>query len=497
MKIYNKNRGCEMKVLLLDLDSTRPDHLGCYGYHRNTSPNVDEIASKAIKFTNYYTSDAPCFPSRTALMTGQMGIHNGVVNHGGAAADLRHEGHSRDFHSILNYESFPAIFRKVGMKTALISPFAERHSAWAFYAGFNEMHNTGKVGMESAEEVTPVVIDWLNRHEQEENWFLYVNFWDPHTPYRAPEEVGNPFKEDPLPSWLNEETLEAHKLKVGPHSVHEINMYDNSTYPQYPRYPGEIQTIEDVRKMVDGYDCGIYHMDRNIGMIIDKLKEQGIWDDLIVIVTADHGENMGELGIYGEHATADQGTCRIPMIIRWPGLTEDAFDDDLHYHLDLVPTMAELLQVPVSSNWDGQSYASVLTKKESCGRDYLVVSQCAHVCQRSVRFGDWLYIRTYHDGFHLFDKEQLFNITEDPHETNNVASINKEICREAVYLLNEWHDHMMSTMTHDVDPLWTVIHEGGPYHAKGVLPKYIERLEATGRTEGALRLRERHPQEFV
>ena len=85
----------DMRVLLLDLDSTRPDHLGCYGYHRNTSPNIDRIAAEGVRFDNYYTSDAPCFPSRTALMTGKFGIHNGVVGHGGTAADVRHEGITR------------------------------------------------------------------------------------------------------------------------------------------------------------------------------------------------------------------------------------------------------------------------------------------------------------------------------------------------------------------------------------------------------------------
>lgn len=154
-----KERSIIMRILLLDLDSTRPDHLGCYGYPRQTSPNIDRIAAQGVRFDHYYTSDAPCFPSRTALMTGRFGIHNGVVGHGGSAADVRHEGPSREFRDRLAAESFPALFRQAGLRTALVSPFGERHSAWTFYAGFNEIYNTGKGGMESAEEVTPVVLD--------------------------------------------------------------------------------------------------------------------------------------------------------------------------------------------------------------------------------------------------------------------------------------------------------------------------------------------------
>ena len=485
-----------MRVLLLDLDSTRPDHLGCYGYHRNTSPNIDRIAAEGVRFENYYTSDAPCFPSRTALMTGRFGIHNGVVGHGGTAADVRHEGESRQFKSKLAAESFPALFRRAGMRTALVSPFGERHTAWTFYAGFNEIFNTGKGGMESAEEVTPVVLDWLDRNARQDDWFMYVNYWDPHTPYRAPEQFGNPFANDPLPDWITDEVFRKHREKVGPHSARDINMYDNREFPEYPRHPGELKDRNDLRRMIDGYDCGIRHMDNNIGLILDKLEQAGILDDTVIIVTADHGENMGELGIYGEHGTADQGTCRIPMIIRWPGRTTKRVDTGLHYHLDLPPTMAELMGLPPAPSWDGRSYAASVLGDGETGRDYLVLSQCAHVCQRSVRFGDWLYIRTYHDGYHLFDKELLFNIKEDVHEQTNLAAERPDVCKEAAYRLLEWHDDMMMSADADVDPLWTVMREGGPYHAKGYLERYVQRLIESDRGQYVEELRRRHPQEF-
>ncbi|CAN7358936.1 sulfatase [Paenibacillus sp. LjRoot153] len=486
-----------MRILFLDLDSMAPRHLGCYGYHRNTSPNIDSIANEGVRFNNYYTSDAPCFPSRTSLMTGQFGIRNGLVGHGGTAASLRHEGVSRSFKGRLSFESMPAFVRSSGLRTALISPFGERHSAWHFYAGFNEVYDTGDNGMESAEEVTPTVLDWIKRNGASDDWFLYVNYWDPHTPYRAPESFGNPFADDPLPAWINENVLEQHKKKVGPHSVNEINMYDNQTYAKYPRNPGEIADMDGMRKMIDGYDCGVRFMDDHLGMVFEALRSQGVMDDLVVIITADHGENMGELAIYGEHGTADQGTCRIPMIIRWPDRVQPGVREGLHYHLDLLPTLAEMLGSKPAESWDGESYAASLTGETDEGRNYLVVSQMAHVCQRSVRFDNWLYMRTYHDGYHLFDKEMLFDLESDPLEFNNIASIRPDIVKQAVYYLMEWHDERMASMTCDVDPMWTVIREGGPFHAKGFLKDYVKRLEATGRGDAVPELMRRHPSEFA
>jgi len=484
-----------MRILYVDLDTLRADHLGCYGYHRMTSPNIDAVAAEGVRFNNYYCSDAPCLPSRTALMTGRFGIHTGVVNHGGLAADMRTEGASRSFADRLRHESLPSMLRKAGLKTVSISPFAERHSAWSFYAGFSEMHNTGKGGMESAEDVTPTVMKWIRANAKDDNWFLHINYWDPHTPYRAPAEFGNPFESDPLPEWLTEDVLKQHLKKVGPHSAREIAMYDNSTNPAYPRHPGEIKNMDDLRRMIDGYDCGIRYMDEHLGRVFDALRQQGVWDDLVVIISADHGENLGELGIYGEHATADHGTCRIPMIVRWPG-QHTGQDNGLHYNLDLGPTLAEMLGVEPSPSWDGCSFAPALREGAECGRDYLVISQCAHVCQRSVRIGPWLYVRTYHDGYHLFPDEMLFNVAADPHEEYDLAPGHPEVCREAVYRLNEWHDRMMKTMNYDVDPLWTVIREGGPFHARGQLKRYCEWLEKTGRGHAVPELKRRHPREF-
>ncbi|KGM45756.1 sulfatase [Neobacillus niacini] len=455
-----------MRILYLDLDSLRPDHLGCYGYHRETSPNIDLVANEGVVFTNYYCTDAPCLPSRSALMSGKFGIHNGVVGHGGTAADMRHEGSSRDFSDRLNRESLPGSLRQLGYKTATISTFAERHSAWKFNAGFNEVFNVGTNGHESADKVLPVALKWLEDNRGAEDWFLHLNFWDPHTPYRTPEEYGHPFADTPLPDWLTEEVFQKHKDRDCQHSINHMNSLAKSHYFRWPRHAKPIENYNDLRFIIDNYDCAIRYMDDHVGRVLRKLEELGIMEDTAILISADHGENLGELGIYSEHGTADQGTCHIPMIIRWPKGLKGRIDEGLHYHIDLAPTLANLLGAPKAESWDGQSFADSILTGEYKGRDYLVLSQCAHVVQRSVRFEDWLYIRSYHDGHNGFPKEMLFNLKEDPYEQNNLAAEMRDICKEAVYLLNEWHDDMMSTMEFDVDPLWTVMREGGPFHAK-------------------------------
>jgi arylsulfatase A-like enzyme len=218
------------------------------------------------------------------------------------------------------------------------------------------------------------------------------------------------------------------------------------------------------------------------------LEEQGVLEDTAIIISADHGENLGELNIYGDHQTADQITCNIPLIIRWPGVTDNQAgrqDDALHYHFDMAATVTELAGGACPQNWDGVSFAGTLRDGQANGRDFLVVSQGAWSCQRGVRWGDHLLIRSYHDGLHMFPELMQFNLREDPHEQHNIAADHPELVQEGNAHLAEWLSEMMITSKNAADPLKTVMLEGGPFHTRGQLEMYIQRLRDTGREDYA------------
>ncbi len=485
-----------MRILYLDIDTLRPDHLGCYGYHRKTSPNIDRIAAEGIRFDNCYTSDAPCLPSRTALFSGRFGIHTGVAGHGGTAADPFVQGPDRSFSSKLGDSSWMRCLRNLGYKTVSISPFGERHSAWHFYANFSEMHNPGGCGEDVADAITPIASDWIKRNAKSNNWFLHVNYWDPHTPYRAPKSFGNPFENEPIPEWYTEAVRQKHWAGGGSWSAQEGMGYGGPhpyVGPQYPRQPNAISSMQKAKQMFDGYDCGIRYADEHFGRLLNALADQNVLDDLIILISADHGENLGELNIYYDHQTADQFTTHLPFILRWPGTLAPGVNRGLHYHFDGAATLVELLGGAVPENWDGTSFADTLKNPEPEGREYLVISQAAHTCQRSVRFGDYICIRSYHDGYHAFPDFMLFDLKNDPHEQNDIAQQNPELVHKAAFYLENWYGDMMRTATHPQDPLWTVMHENGPLHTRVDLQDYVGRLKHTGREEWAKKLIINHP----
>lgn len=491
-----------MRLLYIDIDSQRPDHLGCYGYHRATSPCIDEIATEAVRFDSVYASDTPCLPSRTALFSGRFGVDTGVIGHGGTAADMFIEGPERGFGSVLSRTSWARAMRDAGLHTATISPFAERHAAWHFYAGFNEVINTGKRGLESAHEIAPVALDWLARNGDRDNWFLHLNFWDPHTPYRTPDSFGEPFANTPLPAWLTEEVREKHWQGCGPHSAQEAVGYsevDEQYKRLYPKQPYLIDSFAQVRRMFDGYDNGVLYADQHIAKVVAQLKEQGVYDDTAILISGDHGEALGELNIYGDHQTADEHTAHVPAILKWPGVTQSQagrVDRGLHYQFDLAATIVELLGGKVPGNWHGQSFTDSLRGGSDAGREALVLSHGAWTCQRSLRFRDadreLLCLRSYHDGHHGFPETMLFDLASDPHEQNDLASAEPQSTQFAIAEIDRWLGQRMKESPSGLDPMWTVMREGGPKHTRGELSAYLERLRRTGRGHWADLLESRH-----
>ncbi len=474
-----------MKILYIDVDSLRPDHLGCYGYSRNTSPNMDALAARGVRFINHYASDVPCLPSRTALFHARFGFHTGVVNHGGREADVRTIGADRPF----NYHHTPHqawvdALRFLKFHTVMISPFPGRHAAWHVQQGFLETHDTGKHAGETAGDVSAEALRWIReRGTEKDNWFLYLNFWDPHTPYRTPEEFGNPFCDDPAPEWLTEEIIAKQRDSYGPMSARDLP--EGSKWPGLPK---EIASRADFKNWVDGYDTAIRHVDEHVGKILAALEEEALLDDTVIIISADHGENQGELNVYGDHQTADHITCRIPLIVAGPDVRQGRVDDGFHYQLDVGPTLVQWAGGKRSAEWDGVSFLPSLIRGESAGRPCLVVNQAAWSCQRAVRFDNWIMIRTYHDGLKEFPEIMLFDLDDDPHETVNLADSRPDVVGRGLRLLDVWVAEQMATSRVPSDPMWCVIHEGGPYHTRGMRDEYLAKLRAKGRHGAADRL---------
>jgi arylsulfatase A-like enzyme len=339
-----------VRVIYIDVDSLRPDHTEPYGYRRGITPNLREFAEEAVVFGRYYCSDSPCVPSRAALSSGQFGITNGVTGHHGRASRLRFPAEN------VHPEDRPLLgghLYRHSVYTASVSCFAERHLAYWFLGNFREsLKPTLSLGNdEDAADVNGAAISWIRRHAQEDNWFLHINYWDPHNDYFEPKEwVERAAEAGPPPAWPDEDAIASHREVYGPRSALDLHGVTGERSPTPETMPDAIESRADFEKLVNGYDGEILYWDHHFGQLLDALDDLGILAETAIIVSADHGESMGENGSYAEHALATEPTHRVPLVVRWPTLTENLEShrrrcEALLYNLDLGPTLCELLEL--------------------------------------------------------------------------------------------------------------------------------------------------------
>jgi len=445
-----------MRIIFFDVDCLRPDHLGCYGYSRPTSPTIDAIAREGVRFNHYYCQSSPCLPSRTALSSGRFGIRNGVVSNYGAGAQFRirlrnYKGPHDDNQMLMRQ------LRAHGYDTISFSNFADRHNAFWFMCGWTEYHTPNlKGGNETAEEVNVPLMHWLRHNAKREDYFLYINYWDVHRCYTMPCSWADRFDDYPVPQiWPDEETIQAHQNINGKFTARR--QFTNNVSP-YDLMPGSIASRADFDHLVTGYDAAISYTDHHVQMVVNELDRQGVLDDSVIIVSADHGDAFGEHGIYSDHVCADECIHRIPLILRWPGISpKDRLCDALLYNVDLSATLCDLLDVPIPPDWDGLSFKAQVEGEPGGGREHLVWSHGLYALQRAVRTRTHLMIRTYDDYGYGFEPIQLYNMENDKYQTVNLASEKPALVSECDHIMVEWVNAQLAKDGWRSDPLMEIL----------------------------------------
>lgn len=485
-----------MRILYVDVDTLRPDHLACYGYQRVTAPNLERLAAKSVLFDRYYCSDSPCLPSRAAFSSGQFGITNGVIGHFGRAGQFRLDpGHGpAPGRPLLGQR-----LQRHGWYTAAISMFAERHRAYWFCGNYREViRATGELNDEQAHQINPVALDWIRRNRDRDNWFLHVHYWEPHTDYLiGPEWVERAAATGHVQAWPDEDTIAEHGARIyGPRSALDLHYTRWGARPSAVPHamPDAVRSRAEFELLINGYDATILYWDRYFGQLLDLLDELGLADDTAIIVSGDHGVSLGENGSYAEHGLANEPTLRVPLIMYWPGLTDQLTVGTRHrremiYNIDFAPTLCDLLGIPAPRGWQGRSFAPAVRGEAIDARPYLVLGQGAHTYQRAVRTADHLYIRTYHPGSFRAEWEQLFDVTRDPYLTDDLLADRPDVSAEMRGHLSEWWHRTAGGPGSPPDPMLSTLQTGPTYYADPV--DYMKHLRSTGRKDLADDLMER------
>lgn len=406
-----------MPTLYIDIDSLRPDHLGCYGYEASTSPNVDSLADDAVRFDAAYAAASPCMPSRAAVVTGRYGINNGVTTHGPRGQTLDSAGRPDP--------TLPERFFRERVPAISVASFPRHPAPWFYHVWDEYYHPREPPGPDESfqsvrgETVADAAIDALNERA-DDDFFLYVQFWDPHGPYQRADEEVEQFRDGPTPPYPTEEHIREHltwdawRGAASPGLAEEALKYIDAD---------RIENREVLKELLAHYDAEIRYVDRHVGRLLDALRETGRYDETLVVLTADHGEEFGEHGVYREHWSTHEGTQRVPLLVKPPTTAdnEGGVREELVTNVDLAPTVADYADLEAAPAWQGASLRPLVAGTNADWRDRIVVDHGLYTAQRAVRTARWKFVRTYHPGEwnDVVPDRQLFDVQADPYEQHD------------------------------------------------------------------------------
>jgi arylsulfatase len=304
-----KTRSKNKNVLLILLDAARADHLSCYGYERPTTPNIDKLAEKSYIFQNVYSEASYTLASTGTLLTGLPPDYHGVVS---------------AFFNTLGQEikTLPELLREKGYYTAAVSANPYFGSSYFYDQGFEDFtelfRQSGAVDANAFLEP----FSRLAGRKNHKPFFIYLHIREPHHPYKMPP----PF----FGRYQQKYKKYSEKFKIEADSI----------------YKGQTRNPEDFRFLSNIYDENLSYADHIVGKIIKSLEEKKQLENTIIIITADHGEALGEHGMVGHNMVLHREGIQIPLIIYFPcGKKTSVTQERPAITSDIVVTLCDLLDI--------------------------------------------------------------------------------------------------------------------------------------------------------
>jgi len=343
-------------ILLFSIDTLRADHLGCYGYRRDTSPRIDAFARSATHFRAAFAPAPWTLTSHVEMLTGRHPYRIGVTNKESsipAQVPLVTELLSAaGYESVALVDSSPRGY--VGGKRGFARGFdSYRHAP----------HRDGLMFEYDMQVTLDTAIDWLrNRKESDQPFFLFLHTKSVHTvkddtpradhripPYDVPGPQRFRFlsEEDARFNWSSQDLGEGGSYLTGL----------NRLLSRGEMRPGEFTRLEPLLGLYDG---GIYYVDERFGRLVRALKEQGLYDSMLIVVTADHGEEFLEHGRF-KHSQIHNETLRVPLIVKFPGQDQGRIVEHDVRLADIVPTMLDQAGIPLPKAMEGRALSNETT----------------------------------------------------------------------------------------------------------------------------------------
>ena len=438
-------------VIIIVMDTARADHFSCYGHHRSTTPNIDAIAKESVQFLRAYSTGAWTPPAHASLFTGMYNSKHGVFN-----GHVQLEQTYSTLAEVLTADGYKTICFSnnpwVSQVTGLTRGFEESIEKWRKQKSVREaailklksllpekVYNflrtlkkkvSPPMRDKGAYETNVLIQSWLEETSKDNKpFFIFINYLEPHLPYKPVRPYDRRFIEDR-------------------HSESRVLSVNQDMRKQWA---GVVKmTREDFDILSGLYNGELSYLDWRMGELFQYLREKNILDNTILIITSDHGENLGEHGLMDHQLCLYDTLVRVPLIIRWPAkLGAEVNGNKLVSIADIFPTMLNLLDIKFSYSEElqGQDIFSndprdhIFSEYESPiqemheNRKYYPPDFDPSIFDRALKVVRDTRYKLIHasDGRH-----ELYDIINDPEELKNIYSNEPDRAAQLQGILNEW-----------------------------------------------------------
>ena len=399
-------QGASANVVVITIDTLRADHLGCYGDRTIETPNLDALARSAARFTHAFTPVPITLPAHTALFTGSFPMATGVHDFSGnklpaSAVTLAKVLHDHSY-STAAFLGAAVLDSRFGLNQGFETYFD--------HFDLNRLDETSlDMVKRGGDQVVDNALEWLKANPRRP-FFLWVHLYDAHYPYTPPE-------------------------------------------PYASRYPGR------------PYDGEIAFDDAQVGRLIAFLKDLGVYESAVWVVTGDHGEGLGEHGEKTHGFFVYNSTLHVPLLVKAPGAAARTIEKEASL-VDVMPTMLQALQLAIPPSVQGRSLLSDVLGKPSPSASNLYAETYLPLLHFS-----WSQLRALQsDGLKYIEapRPELYDTRTDPHETRNLL-----LGKQA--LAHEMRDRLQT-----LERRYTPASGGGAKESEPTDPALADRLRSLG-----------------
>lgn len=375
----------KLNVILITLDTLRADYVGCYKHGNALTPHIDAVANEGVIFERCIAQAPLTLPSHTSILSGTYPLYHGVRTNGG-------------FRIPTEIEFISEVLKKENFKTSGFIGSYVLHSKWGVNQGFDffsddfdlkKFYTTTSEIEKNAETVLKDARVWLKKQvETGGRFFTWIHLFDPHRPYKAPGLYGDKYPDNP--------------------------------------YRGEVE-----------------YVDEQLGLFFDFLKEEGIYNDTLLIITADHGEGLWEHGERTHGLFIYQSTVHVPLIIRAPFSLPVQRVSGLVELVDIAPTVLQALGIDIPASFQGESFLGLMLGQDTRSKQMAYTESFYSRLHRGwsqlqgIYRDEWKYIWAPND--------ELYQIIQDPNEQENL-SIKKSFEKKK---MKERLEHFISRMSNN------------------------------------------------